>query len=70
VVTHANAEASGDPPQKHGHEEGLPAEYKQCCHCAGVKNNHEERRYPNDRLLERPVTFEESWISHNAANTL
>jgi len=70
VVSHADAEAPGDPPQEHGNEKGLPAEYEQRCHCAGVEENHEERCYPNDGLLERPVTFEESWISHNAANTL
>jgi len=70
VVSHADAEAPSDPPQEHGNEKGLPAEYEQRCHCAGVKHNHEEGRYPNDRLPERSVTLEKSWISHYAANTL
>jgi hypothetical protein len=70
MVSHPDAETSCDPPQQHGDQKGFPAKNKQCCHCAGVEDNHEEGGYPHNWLPECSVTFEESWISHNVANTL
>jgi hypothetical protein len=57
VVPHADSKADSYPPQQRGECEGVPTEFEYRCQCAGVKQNHEERIYPDDWLLERPVTF-------------
>ena len=60
MVSHPDAEAPGNPPQQHGEQEGFPTENEQRCHCADVKQDHEEDCHPDDWLSERPVAFEES----------
>ena len=60
VVSHPDAETPRNPPQQQGEEEGFPTEEEQRCHGAGVKQDHEEGRYPDDWLPEGPVAFEKS----------
>src|SRR5258708_26443857 len=46
VVSHANAQASRNPPQEHGDEQGLPGKEKERRHNSDVKEPHEYRRHP------------------------
>jgi hypothetical protein len=68
MVSHPDAEAPGNPPQESRKKEGFPTEEEQRCHCAGVKQDHEEDCYPDRWLPKRPVVFEESCHSHNSAD--
>jgi hypothetical protein len=42
VITHADAQAAGNPPQKNGDEKCLPGEKEQRSHCPDVKQGHED----------------------------
>ena len=55
VVSHADADASGDPPQHHRDEEGLPGEKEERSDRANVKGDHEDGRDPDDRLGEGSI---------------
>src|ERR1700722_20625798 len=43
VVSHANAQAAGNPPQEHRDKQCLPGEEKQSGHGSYVKQSHEHR---------------------------
>src|SRR5579859_5123377 len=58
VVAHADAEASGDPPQEHRERQRLPTEHEERSNCADMEQNHEKSCDPNDGLAESPVVFE------------
>jgi hypothetical protein len=60
MVSHPNAEAPRNPPQQPGKKQSFPTEYEERRHCACVKEDHEEDRYPNSWLSEGPVASEES----------
>src|SRR5712692_8772397 len=51
VIAHANAEASGNPPQEHGHEERLPREEKYGCDRADVKKGNRGCGAPIDAIF-------------------
>src|ERR1700722_12796524 len=46
VVTHADAHAGGKPPEKHRHEERLPAKEKERSNRADMEDGHEGGRHP------------------------
>ena len=50
VVAHADAEASGDPPEKHGDEERLPMKHEERSDSTGMERNHDEEGDPDDGL--------------------
>jgi hypothetical protein len=60
MVSHPNAKAPRNPPQEQSEKKGLPTEYEQRRHCAGVEHDHKKGCYPDDWLSEGPVAFEES----------
>src|SRR5580698_2678076 len=64
MISHAYANATGNPPQDHGDQERLPGEHKQSCDSAKVKRNHNEGSHPNNRLLKCPVVLEDLRHSH------
>ena len=64
MVAHADAEASGDPPEKHGDEEGLPMEHEERGDGADVERNHDQEREPDDGLREGAVVSERSRRGH------
>jgi hypothetical protein len=60
MVSHADAEASGDPPQQDREQERLPTEYEQGNQSANVKRHHKGGSKPNDGLCKSPVVREDS----------
>jgi hypothetical protein len=58
MVAHADAEASGDPPQEHGDKEGLPMEHEERGNGAEMERNHDEKRQPNYRLSKGSIVSE------------
>src|SRR5258708_29897289 len=48
VISHADAEAAGYPPEQHGHCESLPAKHKKSDNGADMKGDHEEGCDPVD----------------------
>jgi hypothetical protein len=58
MVTHADAQAPGDPEQPDCEEKPVPAEYEYRSQSTNVKHRHKEGRDPNDGLLESPVALE------------
>jgi hypothetical protein len=60
MVSHADAEASGDPPQQDREQERLPTEYEQGNQSANVKRHHKGASKPNDGLCKSPVVREDS----------
>jgi hypothetical protein len=58
MVAHADAEASGDPPEDHGNEEGLPTEHEERGDGAEMERNHDEKRQPDDGLSEGAIGSE------------
>jgi len=64
MVAHAYAEASGDPPEKHCDEEGLPVEHEERGDGAEVERNHDEEREPDDGLRKGTIVSERSRRSH------
>ena len=58
MVAHAYAEASGDPPQEHGDEEGLPMKHEERGDGAEMECKHDEKRQPNDGLSEGSIVSE------------
>src|SRR5579863_4710024 len=53
VVTHANAEAAGNPPQEECNEESLPRKEKESGDCTQMKQNHKRRRHPVNIIVAR-----------------
>src|SRR5207302_9630381 len=66
VVRNADAQAPGDPPQKHRDEKSLPGKHEERCYGAYVKCDHEKSGEFSDWFPKRPVTLEkihEGYIS-------
>ena len=53
VIAHANSQASRNPPQKQGDEEGLPREKEKGDDGADVEKGHEESGDPIDLTFAR-----------------
>jgi len=64
VVAHTDAEAYADPPQQNCERQRLPAEHKKRRYGSDVKNNHDQRCDPNDRLFECLVALKNCHHSH------
>jgi len=67
MVSHADAEASGNPPQGERDEEGLPGEEEECDYGSDVEGDEEEGRDPDDGLGEGSVARECLQCSHTKA---
>src|SRR5229473_2167349 len=60
VITHADAHASGQPPQENRDGQVFPAEHEQCRNGADVESQHEKRSSPIQRLLKGSVSLEDA----------
>src|SRR5215472_620598 len=57
VITHADAEAAGDPPQQHSHKKCFPGKHEKRGYGAEVKSHHEKHCELADGFSERAVTL-------------
>ena len=55
VVSHSDAEASGDPPKEDRNEERFPGEEEERSYRSNMKGDHKEGCYPDDGLRKRSV---------------
>jgi hypothetical protein len=55
VVTHADAQASGNPIEKDAQQEGFPTEKEECDDRSHVEGEHGYRRDPIDLILARRI---------------
>jgi hypothetical protein len=60
MVAHTDAEASGDPPEKDGDEEGLPMKHEERGDSADVKEDQNGDGKPDYRLREGAIVSESS----------
>src|ERR1700733_6106400 len=51
MVGHADAQASRNPPKKHGHEQSFPGEEEERDNCPDVKQGHKGCSYPVDLVV-------------------
>ena len=51
VVSHADAQASRNPPQKQSHEKRFPGEEKECGNRPHMKQGHKGCGYPVDFVI-------------------
>jgi len=58
MVAHADAEASGDPPEDDSDEEGSPAKHEERSDRADMEREHDEKRYPDDGFSESAIVSE------------
>jgi len=58
VIRNPDAQASGDPPQKHRDEKRLPGKHEERCYGAYVKCDHKKSGQFSDWFPKRPVTLE------------
>jgi hypothetical protein len=58
VISHTDAQASRDPPQKSGYEESFPSEKEEGCYGPGVKQGHECGCDPVDLAVGGGFTVE------------
>jgi hypothetical protein len=70
VVSHADAESAGDPPEREGDEEGFPGEEEQGDDGADVEGDEEEGCDPDDGLREGSVAREWLRCSHTKASLI
>src|SRR5262249_2053009 len=59
MVTHANAQAAGNPPQQHGRNKRLPGKHEQRRDCAYMKCHHKKSGEFADRLTKCAITLEQ-----------
>ena len=64
VIAHADAEASGDPPEEDGDEERLPMKHEECGDGADVEDDEDGDGEPDYRLREGTIVAESSWGVH------
>jgi hypothetical protein len=58
MISNANAQAAGDPPQKHRNEKCLPGKHEKRCNGAYVECDHEKSGQFADGFAKRPVPLE------------
>ena len=58
VISNANAQAAGNPPQKQRDEKSFPGKHKKRCDRAYVKCDHEKSGQFADGFSKRPVPLE------------
>src|SRR5262245_3631879 len=58
VITHADAQAAGNPPQQEGYEECLPGKHEERNNGAYVECSHEKCCEFAQRFLKRAITLE------------
>src|SRR5271168_1873028 len=61
MVSHPDADAASDPPEKHRYEERLPGKEEQGNNGTDMKDHHEEGGDPNDGLRKCSVV---PWAPH------
>ncbi len=70
MVAHADAEASGEPPEDHGDEEGFPTEHEERGDGAEMERDHDEEGQPDDRLREGAIGSKEVRLLHKLIGLL
>ena len=70
MVAHADAEASGNPPEKHGNEEGFPTEHEERGDGAEMERDHDEEGQPDDGLREGAIGSKEVRLLHKLIGLL
>src|ERR1700734_3025586 len=58
VISDADAQAAGNPPQGQGNKKGLPCEHEERSYCADMKCHHKESGKFADWFAKRSVTLE------------